>query len=520
MNHITVTDKTILEFYRENSNLDFVAMNLIFIDILKSLSSDLSSTINNTVNSKVLSMVTDIHANLNTVKSDIISKFRDSIKEYVEDIKSIMQTSSLTNNEKIGSLLEKNNDNLLAKTTLIVNDVIPKSQDKNYMQIENCIKGFCSSIAQDTTKLLEINNKDGLHADVIIRGIESQLSNMISTIQQPIFSFIQSSEDRTSAGIQRIKDGLLEHQTVNQKLNTEMGDFLNKYNNNSSSKGNVSEAELYYMLQSLLPSDEIVKVNTETASCDLKVNRMDKSKPSILFENKDYTRSVPTDEVKKFERDIRLQKAHGVFVSQKSPITFKSNFQIDIIGGLIHIYVPNAGHDATKIKIAIDIIDNLASKLETIEIVKGDVFSLSKEEIDDITEEYRFFIVQKMQMIDTIKAVTKQLVDKMEDFQLPAVKKMITKLGVVENDNDFKCAFCSSWTGKNKASLGAHVRNCKLNPKNKDATTVTVVPICADVSPAIVEEFVSLQVTLTEPFALVLPDVVKDGLVKCKKVKK
>jgi hypothetical protein len=528
-NCIIVTDKTILGFYKENPELNFIAMNHTFIGILKSLSTDLSSTMNNTINSKVLAMVTDLHSNLNTVKADIISKFHDSIKEYVGDVRTILQTNSLTNNEKIGALLEKNNDNLLAKTTLIVNDVIPKSQDKNYMQIENCIKSVCSSIAQDTTKLLELSNKDDSHIDAVVKDIESRFSSMISTIQQPIFSFIQSSEDRTSAGIQRIKDGLLEHQTVNQKLNTEMGDFLNKYNNNSSSKGNVSEAELYYMLQSLLPSDEIVKVNTDTASCDLKVNRMDKTKPSILFENKDYTRSVPTDEVKKFERDIRLQKAHGVFVSQKSPITFKGNFQIDIIGGLIHIYVPNAGHDANKIKIAIDIIDNLSSKLETIEITKGEVFSLSKEEIDDITEEYRFFVVQKMQMIDTIKAVTKQLVDKMEDFQLPAVKKMITKLGVVENDNDFKCNFCSNWAGKNKASLGAHIRNCKMNPKNKEANNVTIVTPDAVEPFALLEDTLVLPSTattttsvpsiLTESVTLVLP-LEKDTVVKTKKVKK
>ena len=67
--YIKITDETILAFYRENKNLDFVAMNHIFIDILKSLSSNLSNTINSTINSKVLSMVTDIHTNF---KSDII----------------------------------------------------------------------------------------------------------------------------------------------------------------------------------------------------------------------------------------------------------------------------------------------------------------------------------------------------------------------------------------------------------------------------------------------------------------
>jgi hypothetical protein len=471
--YIKITDETILGFYRENNNLDFVAMNHIFIDILKSLSSNLSNTINSTINSKVLSMVTDIHTNLNTTKSDIIIKLGESKKEYIEDIKTILQNNSLTTNEKISSLIERNNDNLLAKTTLIVNDVIPKSQDKNYLQIENCIKTFCSSITQDTTKLLELTNKDDTHVDVIIKDIEKQFTKMISTIQQPIFSFIQSSEERTNSGIQNVKDNLITQQSINQKLTSELNDFLNKYKNNSSTKGNVSEAELYFILQSLMPSDEIIKVNSDTATCDLKVNRMDKSKPSILFENKDYSRSVTTDEIKKFERDLQIQKLHGVFISQKSPITYKNNFQIDIINGLIHIYIPNAEYDANKLKIAIDIIDNLALKLKLIENTNDDDYSINKEDMEDIIEEYRNFTLQKLQMIDTIKLVTKQLVDKMEDIQLPKLKKLFMKLGNIENDNDFKCTFCNSWSGRNKASLGAHIRNCKFNPKNKEINILT-----------------------------------------------
>ena len=76
-------------------------------------------------------------------------------------------------------------------------------------------------------------------------------------------------------------------------------------------------------------------------------------------------------------------------------------------------------------------------------------------------------------MIDTIKLVTKQLIDKMEDIQLPKLKKLFMKLGNIENDNDFKCTFCNSWSGRNKASLAAHIRNCKFNPKNKEINILT-----------------------------------------------
>ena len=522
--HILITDETILSFYKENSNLNFVTMNHIFIDILKSLSSNLSNTINSTMNSKILSMVIDTHSNLNTIKSDIIIKLHETKKEYVEDIKTILQNNSLTNNEKINALIEKNNDSLLTKTTLIVNDVIPKSQDKNYMQIENCIKGFCSSITQDTTKLLELTNKDDHHIDAVIKDIETQFSKsqdknymqiencikgfcssitqdttklleltnkddhhidavikdietqfskMISTIQQPIFSFIQSSEERTNTGIQNVRDNLITQQLDSNKLTTELHEFLQKYTNNSSVKGNVSETELFFLLQSIMPSDEIIKVSSDTATCDIKVNRMDINKPSILFENKDYTRSSAKDEIIKFERDLQIQKMHGIFISQKSPVALKNNFQIDIINGLIHIYIHYADYDPHKIKMAIDVIDSLDLKLKFLEKSKEDEYSIDKEDMNDILEEYRIFIVQKTQMIETIKSVTKQLIDKMEDIQLPKLKKLFMNLGNIENDNDLKCPFCISWIGKNKGSVSAHVRTCKLNPKNKKIITNT-----------------------------------------------
>ena len=56
----------------------------------------------------------------------------------------------------------------------------------------------------------------------------------------------------------------------------------------------------------------------------------------------------------------------------------------------------------------------------------------------------------------------------MEEIQLPKLKKLFIKIGNIENDNEFKCMFCNVWTGKNKASLGAHMRNCKFNIKNKN----------------------------------------------------
>lgn len=488
-NSIIITDEVIVSYYRENPQIDIVAMNHIFIDILKNLSTNLSSTINSTVNSKILSIVSDIDKNISLMKSDLLLKLFETKKDYIDDLKNVL----FSNNDKISSTVEKNNDHLLSKIKTTIDEILPKSQENNYLQIEGCIKTAFSAISQDTKNLIEITktNKDDSVIKNFIDNIDTRLTQMFSTIQQPIFNSLRNSEERTNSGLQQIKENMLLQQNIQETLRNEMHEFLNKYKNSSQFKGNVAEIELQHMLLSIMPSDEIIRVSNDTATCDLKVNRKDSSKPSILFESKNYNRSVTTAEVKKFERDVQLQNIHGIFISHDSPITFKDNFQIDIINGLIHVYIPNANYEIEKIKIAIDIIDNLSHKLNILSKHSDDEYSLSKEELDEITEEYKIFGIQKTQMLETIKIVNKQLIDKLEEIQFPKTKKFLMRLGNIENDNDFKCQLCNNWSGKNKASLAAHMRNCKFNQKNKTIDDINILS-----STNINEENITIQKTI------------------------
>jgi ACT domain-containing protein len=466
---IIVTDHLILSFYRENPTLDFVTMNHIFINILKGLSTNLTETTNNTINAKILSVVNEMKENITTIRTDVINKFHETKREYIDDLKTLLQNNSLSTNEKITNLLEKSNDILLTKTTLILNDVIPKSQERNYLQIESCIKSFCSNITQDTTKLLELNSKEEKQVQQLLENIDAQFNKMFLTIQQPIFNFIKSSEERTNTSVQQIKENLSGQEITQNKLLTEMNEFLNKYKNNSSFKGKFSEKELYYILQSIMPSDEIIEVGKETAKGDCKVIRRDKSKPSILFENKIYSVSVDTREVSKFERDVQLQKMHGIFISQISPITFKENFQIDIINGFIHVYIPNAEYDVNKIKIAIDIIDNLSLRLDLIEKSSTNECRINNDDKEEIIRDFSSVANQKDRIIEMIKSFSKQMQEEMDKIQMPKIKQLFMN-SLALTESEFKCTFCNNYTGKNKASLSSHLRSCKSNPKNKEET--------------------------------------------------
>lgn len=513
-NSIVITDEAIVSYYRENPQIDIVTINHVFINILKKLSSNLSATINTTISSKILSIVSDIDKNVSSMKSDILIKLFETKKEYMEDLKSTLHNNALSISDKLTFTIEKNNEHLHSKIKYTIDEIVPKSQENNYLQIEKCINNSFSIISQDTKHLLEITktNKDETTIKNFIDNIDNHLTQMFSTIQQSIFNSLRTSEERTTNGIQQIKENMILQQNIQETLRNEMHDFLNKYKNSSQFKGNVAEIELQHMLLSIMPSDEIIRVSNDTATCDLRVNRKDTSKPNILFESKNYNRSVTTSEVKKFERDVQMQNIHGIFISHDSPITFKDNFQIDIINGLIHVYIPNANYQIDKVKIAIDIIDNLSFKLNTLSKQSNDDFSINKEELDEITEEYRIFGIKKAQMFETIKSINKQLTEQLDEIQLPNVKKFLIKLGNIENDNNLMCTFCNNWVGKNKSSLAAHMRNCKFNPKNKD-TTEDLNSVNSD------ENIDGKQIQTIENIVLTIPEKQHTNVQQTKRVK-
>jgi hypothetical protein len=465
MENITITDKTIIAFYNENPHLNIENINHIFIDILKQLSTNLSSKIDNTLTSQILSIVTDLKGEIYKINSDMTAKLNDTRKEYMNDVKTLFSHAELSTQEKINHILEKSNDNLLTKTTLLMNDIIPKGHDKSYTNIESCIKQFFTNISQDTKQLLQMNGMD--KSDGLVENIDKNINKMFSNIQQSLFNAIQTSESRTSTSIQQVNDTINLQKQIQESLSAELNIFLNKYKSNSSVKGTVSECELYSLLQRILPNDFLVRCSSEACACDIRLTRKDKRLPNILFENKDYTATVNTDEIEKFERDLKLQRCHGIFISQNSPIAYKENFHIDIINNIIHLYIPNAGYDIEKIKLAVNIVDSISEKLNIIVLDPNEeIYEVSIDDFESLKKEYCEFANKKSEMLDFIKMITKQLSDKLESIQLPVLKKLT--VGNTETKNmGIICSLCNKFTAKNKASLGAHMKRCRLSNDNK-----------------------------------------------------
>jgi len=436
----------------------------VFIDILKQLSTNLSSKIDTTVTTQILSIVSELKGELYKLNSDISSKLlkmNDAKRDYITDIKELFSHSELSTHDKISNVLEKSNEALLNKTTLLMSEIIPKSNDKNYASIESCIKQFFGSISEDTKALMKMNSGD--KSDGLVEDIDKNINKMFSNIQTSLFNAIQASESRTFTNIQQIHENILCQKQIQENLSTELAVFLNKYKNNSSIKGAVSENELYTLLQYAFPTDYVRNTSTETAACDFCLTRKDKSLPTIYFENKDYSTTVDSIEVDKFMRDLKERKAHGIFISQHSPIVFKSNFQIDFIENRIHLYIPNAGYDVEKIKLAVGIIDSLSIKLNLmIEESNDECYELAIDDFENLKQEYMDFAQKKLDMLEFIKTMSRQLALKLEAIEMPTFKRITIGNTTTAPNAGYLCDICNNFYGKNKGSLGAHQKKCRL----------------------------------------------------------
>jgi hypothetical protein len=469
---IVINNKRIWDFYNENKNISIENANLLLIDFTENMFNEMTN-INSNINAQLLSYMTENKNQMNLIKSNlsimnenltklntdiannIMVQFMSLKKDYIEDIKQIINNDSLTTNEKISSLMDKNNVHLIDKTTLILNDVIPKNQELFNKQLQVSLKQFYNLITEDTNKLAKTMNNDKSLQD-FIHNFENKYSAMMNTIQQPLFSFFTASENRITQNIDVLKENSSIALSSQTKLQEELGEFLGKYNV-SSNKGKFGEENLSTILNSIYQSAEIKNTTGTKSSGDFIMKRLDK--PTIMFETKNYKHNIDKEEVSKFIVDIENQNTHGIFLSQYSGITFKQNYQIDIHKGRVLIYVQNCEYSIDKIRIAVDIIDNLAVKLEDL-CEDDENNTISNEILNDINGEYQLFIQQKETLMTVLKDFTKKMSSQIDDLKFPELDKYLSQKYAYVKSSCFKCDLCNSFTAGSKQSLSAHKRGC------------------------------------------------------------
>lgn len=466
---LTINNAKIYDFYINNPHLNFETMSILFHEIIEKLLDNSSSAINSTINSQILSSVNDnqqkmrdltssicnIEARINQMNSDItnsmIIKMLDIKKEYIDEVKSLMSIENNEHSDKMGSLIEKNNQFLIEKTSNLIRETSLSTETTHSKQLEETLKQFQQEIINETKT---INSNDGFNSFI------SAFDSKYNTFNNTICNLVSSSEARLQNDLNSIKEATITSNAKNDSIFNDLGDYLKRFQN-SSNKGAASEMAIESVLNNLFPSGEIKNTANIKASGDFFVRRL--NSPSVIVENKVYQRNVNLEEVKKFIHDTEETKCHGIFLSQSSGITSKGNYTIDIHKGNVLVYVHNVNYNKEKIKVAFDIIDNLDQKLKLISQNKQEN-TISQDELDGINQELQSFLNQKEALILSAKDIQKKLVYQIEHMNFPSLDKYLASKDYSSaKRTEYICDMCGVYSATSKKALSAHQRGCRKN---------------------------------------------------------
>ena len=144
-------------------------------------------------------------------------------------------------------------------------------------------------------------------------------------------------------------------------------------------------------------------------------------------------------------------------LSQKSGISLKDNFEIEIYNGNnVVLYLHNVQYCGDLIKTAVSIIDHFKENSST---TNENSLYIDIETLNIINTEYKNAALERMEHIQTIKVMSDKLIKQTEEFKLPSLELLLNKYYSNSINNEFTCACGKSWT--NKRSLGAHQKACK-----------------------------------------------------------
>lgn len=360
---------------------------------------------------------------------------------------------------KFINIMESLKDNMnktLNNTTVVeILDNIKSLRSDNKLIVSSAMLEVKRGLNEDIRMILSNSMNEKLEPTLREKLKEQQstlITNVSGRLEQLLESKISGLKETTNANREIIN-------CQNDTLNS----FLKRFEN-SSKKGKISENFLNNVLAEVYPLAEIQDVGKTKETGDIMFLR--KSKPTILIENKEWTRPIVNQEIVKFERDVEIQKTHGLFLSQNTGICSKDNYEVNLINSnQVVVYIHNVNYDPEKIKVGIDIIDSISEivkNIEAMEVCNEDQNTISKELTQHINAEYQNYLAHKEKTIKMAKDFLSNLIKHEEQFNFSSLESFLSSKYTATNQK-FVCKYCG-FVGKKSTSLSAHMRFCKKKP--------------------------------------------------------
>ena len=400
---MSIRNKRVYEFYEANKHLGFEQMSCLMVEILERTLKGTDTSVTNGLGEKVLESINSLSSQVQGMDTLFENKFESFKREYTLELNSVLRN---VQDEKLKQVLREYNDSVHDKTKHLFNEVV---------------------------------------------------ANNIRSSFSAFDTIINSSESRINSSINEKLGGIHSIGVTQNKIAENVTSIINKFNN-SSSKGNFSEHSLMEILTFLYPYGNVEHVGNKVSnSGDIHLNRKDR--PMIIFENKEYEKTVVQSEVDKFVNNVVMNGCDGIMMSQSSQIIFKDDFEINFNGDSILVYICNVNYDISKIRTAISIIDHLKEMKGTNQDRENSIV-ISNYEIDVINKEYNILVNQKKCIIRTLTDCFNKNIEEIRQLRVPALEMILQKQFGVKLSDEETCPYCQK-VCKNKAGVSAHLKSCE-----------------------------------------------------------
>ena len=353
------------------------------------------------------------------------------------------------------SLKENMNKTLNNTTVIEILDNIKSLRNDNKLIVSSAMLEVKRGLNEDIRMILSNSMNEKLEP-TLREKLKEQQSTLIANVSGRLEQLLENK-------ISGLKETTNANRDIINCQNDTLNSFLKRFEN-SSKKGKISENFLNNVLAEVYPLAEIQDVGKTKETGDIMFLR--KSKPTILIENKEWTRPVVNQEVVKFERDVEIQKTHGLFLSQNTGICSKDNYEVNLINSnQVVVYVHNVNYDPEKIKVGIEIIDSISEivkNIEAMEVTNEEQNTISKELTQHINAEYQNYLAHKEKTIKMAKDFLSNLIKHEEQFNFSSLESFLSSKYSATNQK-FVCKYCG-FVGKKSTSLSAHMRFCKKKP--------------------------------------------------------
>ena len=454
MSNIILTNKVIIDFY-EAYSLDPEQINLLFISLLKDIFDSKDTSFTQTcgnhlieklsfLDKKVESMCQSLQDNKKDISTAFQLQFSEYRNKYIEDMNRILSSNQT---EHLSPFIREMNIQLIDKTKLLLNDLLPKNQ-------AGILQQFQQSLINETKRVSE-STLDKQSLNTFAENIQKFLQSQEKRIESRLFE----SDKKLS----ELKEMNSANQTSQTVMQTNVNEILKKFEN-STKKGNISENILYNILLSLYPCAEIDYVGNELKECgDIILTRKDK--PKMLIENKDHdSRNVPKTEVEKFIRDCEIQNCCGIMLAQNRGIANKESFELQIHNHNVLLYVHEVKFDQDKIKMAVEIVENFKQQLDVLNKKENNAV-IERNDLESINKEYIGYVNQRTTMSRLLKDYNEKMSLCLVELKMPSLDNYLSKHFASSLQQQQQLNVCKYCKKANIKSMNQHYRYC---PK-KDA---------------------------------------------------